>query len=181
MDEYGDEQDVQNKVVEEEIMWPSARSPSSAIKQQRSKSARNFRSFEAADEGGDDGIAWASQRKPYRKENNDNNIFGETNGQPGRAPAVPLAYYDELPAAGKSSKAGYSSTGPRGGNLSSMQNELSALLIRKQNVSLTRINVTIFKSCKFLDSLKTNQTKSPPSQEINFSFSKSSNWRCNWR
>ena len=68
-------------MVEEEIMWPSAGSPSNAIKKQRSKSARNIRSFE--DEGGaDDGIAWATQRKPYRRENNDNDIFGGTLGRP---------------------------------------------------------------------------------------------------
>ena len=157
-------------------MWPSAGSPSSAIKKQRSKSARNFRSFEAADEGGaDDGIAWASQRKPYRRENNDNNLFGGTISRPGRTPAVPLAYYDELPAAGKSSKAGYSSTGPGGGNLSSMQSALSALLIRKQNVSLIRMNLPESECCNILNSLKMNLTKLPPSQEINCSCSKSSN------
>ena len=162
-------------------MWPSAGSPSRANQkqQQRSKSARNFRSFD--EEGADDGIAWASQRKPYRRENNDNNIFGGTIGRPGRAPTVPLSYYDELPAAGKSSKAGYSSTGPGVGNLSSMQNALSALLIRKQNVSLTRIILAMSEYCNFLNSLKMNQTKLPLSQEINCSSSKSSSLRCNWR
>ena len=113
-------------------MWPSAAgSPSSALKKQRSKSARNIRSFEAADEGGvDDGIAWATQRKPYRRENNDNDIFGG----PKRGPAVPQTYYDEMPAAGKASKSGYASNGPGGGGLANMQNTLSALLIRKQNL-----------------------------------------------
>ena len=134
-------------------MWPSA--ANTAQPKQRSKSARHFASvhdeLSVEDEEGTD-VMWpsAAQNNRVSDDNNYTSNRGRHSSSLVRrpAPAVPhanragaqrlnnnwMSQSIEMPPAGKASIHGTASVLPQG-DLNDLQNTLSALMIRKQNVS----------------------------------------------